>query len=139
MRIREVNTLIGKYVDQLTDLHTKCFPSDEMPDFTKGYWWVVYDGYTQVGFCGLVIVPSWDDTGYLSRGGVVSTHRGRGLQRKMINVRIKKARKIGWDRLISATRENIPSSNNLMKCGFTLYQPKQEWLDGHSLYWIKKL
>ena len=139
MRIKQVNTLYGKYVDQLKDLHKKCFPADEMPLFNKGYWWIVYDGDIPVGFCGLTHVPSWDDAGYLNRGGVVTSHRGKGLQRRMIAVRVQKAKKVGWSWLISATRDNIPSSNNLIACGFKLYSPNHEWLEGHCLYWIRKL
>jgi predicted acetyltransferase len=139
MRIKQVNTLYGKYVDQLKDLHKKCFPADEMPLFNKGYWWIVYDGDIPVGFCGLTHVPSWDDAGYLNRGGVVPSHRGKGLQRRMINVRVQKAKKVGWSWLISATRDNIPSSNNLIARGFKLYTPNHEWLEGHCLYWIRKL
>ena len=139
MRIKQVNTLFTKYVDQLTDLHKKCFPADEMPEFNKGYWWIAYDGELPIGFCGLTHVPSWDSAGYLNRGGVIALYRGKGLQRRMINVRVQKARKVGWNWLISATRENVPSSNNLIACGFKLYTPTFKWLDGHSLYWIRKL
>ena len=139
MRLKQVNTLFTKYVNQLTELHKKCFPADEMPDFAKGYWWIAYEELEQVGFCGLTHVPSWDMAGYLNRGGVVKSHRGKGLQRRMINVRVQKARKVGWKWLISATRENIPSSNNLIACGFKLYNPTYEWLDGHCLYWIRKI
>lgn len=139
MRIRQVNTLFGKYVEQLTQLHKICFPADDMPEFTKGYWWIAYDGDVPIGFCGLTHVSSWDSAGYLSRGGVIYKYRGKGLQRRFINVRIQKARKVGWSWLISATRQNNISSNNLIKSGFTLYSPNHEWLDGHSLYWIRKL
>lgn len=139
MRIRQVNTLFAKYIEQLTDLHKQCFPADDMPEFTKGYWWIAYDDNKPVGFCGLTHVQSWDSAGYLSRGGVIATHRGKGLQRKFINVRIRKARKVGWTWLISATRDNIPSSNNLIKCGFKLYDPQKEWLANHALYWIRKV
>lgn len=139
MRIKQVNTIFQKYVDQLTTLHKSCFPADEMPDFKKGYWWISYDGDEAVGFCGLTHVAFWDSAGYLSRCGVVFTHTGKGLQRRFINVRIQKARKVGWSWLISATRQNVLSSNNLIRCGFKLYNPNYEWLDGHSLYWIRKI
>jgi GNAT superfamily N-acetyltransferase len=139
MRLKQVNTLFAKYVNQLTDLHKQCFPCDEMPAFNKGYWWIVYDGDLPIGFCGLTHVTSWDAAGYLSRGGVIDEYRGKGLQRRMINVRVQKARKVGWNWLISATRDNIPSSNNLISCGFKMYAPQHEWLDGHSLYWIRKV
>jgi len=139
MRIRQVDTIFEKHILALTRLHELCFPSDDMPDFKKGYWWIAYDDSEPVGFCGLTHVQSWDSAGYLNRGGMIRTHRGKGMQRRMINVRVNKARKVGWSWLISATRENIPSSNNLIACGFKLYNPNYEWLDGHSLYWIKKI
>lgn len=139
MRLQQVNTLFERYVNQLKDLHKECFPADDMPEFNKGYWWIVYDGDMPVGFCGLTHVPSWDSAGYLSRGGVIDKYRGKGLQRRMINVRVQKARKVGWKWLISATRDNIPSANNLILCGFKLYEPQHEWLHGYSLYWIRKI
>lgn len=139
MQIKQVDTIFQKYVDQLTKLHQSCFPMDDMPDFKKGYWWIAYDKGEPIGFCGLTHVSSWDSAGYLNRGGVLRSHRGRGLQRRMINVRVQKARKVGWSFLISATSNNNISSNNLIKCGFKLYSPNQEWLDGYSLYWIRKI
>ena len=139
MRIKQVNTLFESHILVLTRMHELCFPVDEMPNFKIGYWWVVYDDKEPVGFCGLTHVPSWDSAGYLNRGGMIHTHRGKGMQRRMINVRIKKARKVGWNWLVSATRENIPSSNNLIACGFKLYTPTFKWLDGHCLYWIRKI
>lgn len=139
MNIRQVNPLLDNVHETLIELHKECFPADELPSFTNGYWWIAYDRCRPVGFCGLNTVKSWDKAGYLVRGGVVSTHRGKGLQKKLIRIRAIKAKKVGFDFLISATRDNIPSANNLIACGFKLYEPTVPWMADGSLYWIRKL
>lgn len=139
MNIRQVNPLLDNVQQMLIELHKECFPADELPSFKNGYWWIAFDRCRPVAFCGLNTVKSWDKAGYLVRGGVVSTHRGKGLQKKLIRIRAVKAKKVGFDFLISATRDNIPSANNLIACGFKLYQPATPWMADGSLYWIRKL
>jgi GNAT superfamily N-acetyltransferase len=84
----------------------------------------------------LEILPG---TGYLCRAGVLESHRGRGLQKRLIRVRERKARKLGWTHVVTDTYENPASANSLIKCGFRSYLPRNPWGAKGVAYWIKRL
>jgi GNAT superfamily N-acetyltransferase len=123
----------------LKKLHAHCFPADTMPDFHRGHWWLIKHRGDPVAFCGVEKSKQWQGTGYLCRAGVIREHRGRGLQSRMIQVRERFSRKMGWSHLISDTRDNHPSANNLARHGFKMYDPRSPWAWNNSLYWIKKI
>jgi len=138
--IRQVDTENSGVVNTLTDLHKHCLPADDLPDFTKGWWWIMYDrNKYPAGFAGLVPSNRWIDCGYLSRAGILLYHRGKGLQKRLIHARILKARKLGYEYLFSDTHDNVPSVNNLIACGFKLYDPRTPYGAEKTLYWRLKL
>jgi GNAT superfamily N-acetyltransferase len=92
-----------------------------------------------VGFAGLVQSASWGDCGYLCRAGVVSSARGLGIQNRLIAVRVRKAKQVGYNWLVSDTRDNPASSNSLINNGFKLFDPSNPWGYSDALYWRKKL
>lgn len=140
MKIKKVNTDRPDVLATLAFLHSACLPSDEYPDFSNGWWWIAYDEHgTPVAFAGLYPSVRWSKTGYLCRAGVVEAARGKGIQKKLIKVRIRYAKKIGYDWLVSDTRRNPASSNALIACGFRLYEPKMPWGFRNSLYFRLKL
>ena len=53
--------------------------------------------------------------------------------------RVDKARRLGWNWLITDTYDNPASSNSLISCGFKLYDPNVPWGTKGALYWRKKL
>lgn len=78
--------------------------------------------------------------GYLSRAGVMPTHRGRGLQGWLIVARERKAIERGYRALVSNTNpENIHSANNLWEAGFRLYRPEVLFDGDGRLYFRKEL
>lgn len=137
--IRRVNTNDTQVVTTLAYLQKKCLPQDQVCDVTKGWWWIVYADKIPIGFAGLVRSLTWYDCGYLCRAGVLSAYRGLGLQKKLIVVRIKKARQVNYKWLISDTRDNHPSANNLASLGFKMFDPTKPWGYNNSLYWRKCL
>lgn len=104
-----------------------------------GSWWIAYDGELPVGFAGLQQSSKWIDTGYLCRSGVIRSHRGLGLQKRLIRVRERKARLDGWNWLITDTYKNPASSNSLISCGFRTYLPSAPWGFDGAIYWRKRL
>jgi hypothetical protein len=62
-----------------------------------------------------------------------------GLQRRLIRVREAWAKRNGYRWMISDTTDNVPSSNNLMRCGYKLIEPSAPWANDMSLYWTKRL
>ena len=121
-------------------LQKKILPEDSPYKPDRGHWWVAYaeDG-KPVGFAGLVRSITWTDTGYLCRSGVLDGFTGHGLQKRLILARIRKAKELGWNWLITDTTDNPASSNSLINCGFKLYDPRNPWSFKNALYWKRKI
>jgi len=103
------------------------------------YWWLAYHEGEPVGFAGMVPSRLYKNAGYLKRAGVVPEHRGRGLQLRFFQAREAKARKVGWNMLVSECTDTIYSANNFIRAGYKLFEPKERWAFSHSLYWCKAL
>ena len=66
-------------------------------------------------------------------------YRGLGVQKKLIRVRERMARSLGWKWLISDTYNNPASTNNLTACGFKMYVPTTPYAGEGTLYWRKRI
>jgi GNAT superfamily N-acetyltransferase len=139
MKIRRVNIHDPEVRKQLKALQKICLPYDEPFPVDDGYWWVATDGDEPVGFGGLIQSVRWADCGYLCRSGVVPYFRGKGIQKKLIRVRLAHAKAIGWNWVITDTTDNPASSNSLIATGFRLFEPSKPWAFKHSLYWRKRV
>lgn len=140
--IKEVDPDEPHYRDELIDLHDLTFFDPLIrPDLPRGWWWLVYEGTNAMGFCGLTECPppTAPGYGYLKRAGVLKAYRGQGLQRKLITVREKKARKLGFKIMLTDTTDNPPSSNSLIRAGYKIFEPENRWAFKHSIYWRKTL
>jgi GNAT superfamily N-acetyltransferase len=124
---------------RLNALQAICLPHDKPYDVKRGFWWIVTENKQDIAFAGLSTVDGWANCGYLCRAGVVPEQRGRGIQRRLIKARIKKAEQLGWHTLITNTYENNKSANNLISFGFKMFEPERGWGTKGTLYWIKKL
>lgn len=102
-------------------------------------WWVAYLGSTPVAFAGARSCKTDAELVYLSRCGVLPAARGLGLQRRLIRCRVAWARRQpGRTGVITYTlKHNHYSSNNLILCGFRLYDGK--WVAADALYWWLEL
>lgn len=141
-RARRADLFDEDDVKDILDLHRVTFePSDPLPDMTYGTWWLYYpEGeHDPVAFCGICQSSYGPDYGYLKRAGVRMDHWGHGLQRRMIKLREKQARREGWHAVITDTTDNLVSSNNLIKAGYRLFKPDVPWGLKCSLYWRKPL
>jgi GNAT superfamily N-acetyltransferase len=67
------------------------------------------------------------------------SHRGQGVQKRLIRARIRQARALGWNWLITDTYLNPASANSLIATGFKMYEPSQPWGAKQTLYWRLKL
>ena len=133
LRSTEPHSALLKY------LQKKCLPYDTPHDTDKGWWWIAYDDDKPVGFAGLVRSASWADCGYLCRAGVLPNYRGKGIQKRLIDLRIRKARRVGYRWVISDTRDNHASANSLIARGFRMFSPTKPWGFSDTLYWRLKL
>jgi predicted acetyltransferase len=139
MKIQRVDTRNSSVLDKLSVLQKKCLPSDKPYDTNNGYWWIATKDGVDCGFAGLVYSSRWSDCGYLVRCGVVADHRGFGLQKKFIRVRIRQAKALGLNWLITSTYDNPASANSLIACGFKMFNPSKPWMAAHTSYWRLKL
>lgn len=119
--------------------HKECFPYDYDYIPTAGYWWLAYHGEHLAGFAGVTKSRQWGGTGYLCRAGVLPEYRGQGLQKRLIQARLAKAKRLGWFYCITDTRRNPASANSLISSGFRMYTPRNPWSFNDALYWRIKL
>lgn len=120
-------------------LQLEILPNDTPADTTTGYWWVLEDNSRPIGFAGLHPSMKYVGVGYLCRAGVVKDCRGKGLQKRLIRVRVNKAKALGWQWLMTDTCNNPASANSLIACGFQTFTPSKPWGPDGAIYWRKRL
>jgi GNAT superfamily N-acetyltransferase len=126
-----------EWAEEIAALQKACLPHDEPVDTTEGDWWLAFDGDAPVAFACLKPSEGAPNTGYLARAGVLPSHRGMGLQKRLIRVRCAQARRYGWEWVRTDTRQNTPSANNLIACGFRIFDPPAVWGVTDTIYWRK--
>ena len=137
-RVLRVNPV--KYERAIMRLQKQCLPFDDPLPCDEGYWWLAWaDDGRLAGFCSLHPSRRWRDTGYLSRAGVLLHYQGYGLQKRLIKVRERFAKRLGWLWLVSDTTLNPPSANSLISCGFKTYTPSYPYMAPESIYWRKRI
>src|SRR5258708_4520544 len=142
-RIKEVDTSDEDIADTIRELHGEIFGSTAPqvhPE--RGSWWLAFaanESRELAGFCGLTETYADPTLGYLKRAGVLRPHRGQGLQRRFVRVREAKARRVGMRGLVTDTSSNPSSANNLIACGYRIYEPDYPWAFNHTIYWSKDL
>lgn len=145
IRVREVD---GRtFRKKLEGLQKLTLPNDRVFPVEQARWWIAYwcepgkkpeiagfAGLTKLGF-----LAGEATTGYLCRAGVRRKFRGKGIQRRLIKARVNAARRDYYTRLVSTTFENPVSSNNLIRCGFTQWQPAEPWGVEGTQYWEREV
>jgi GNAT superfamily N-acetyltransferase len=139
MKIHRVDTRQPAVQTRLSALQRKCLPFDKPYDTTHGYWWIAVKDGVDIGFAGLICSPWWSDCACLVRCGVVSDYRGQGLQKKFIRVRIRQAKALKMNWIVTSTFDNPASANSLISCGFKMFNPSKPWMTKHTSYWRLKL
>lgn len=138
-KIRRVNGI--KKQDIINKLQMSCFKYIVVdPSKENSIWWIMYYDSDPVGFASISPSRTYPNIGvYLSSAGVLSAHRGKGLQRRLIRARLKYARSLGKKWAISETVLNPSSANNLIACGFRSFQPENPWSYKDAHYWRCRL
>ncbi len=125
-------------LDEVLELNKRIFYLDQKlagPDLLDSTWWLAYDGKEPIGFAGLAVKNAvlsvtghepvrLDDVweGHLVRAGVVKEARGKNLQRRLISVRVREAKRLGCLKVVTYTAtKNIASQRSLISCGFKPY------------------
>jgi GNAT superfamily N-acetyltransferase len=140
LRIRAVKDIRdARYVEILARLHSETLPNIPFPGVWPSHWWIVWDGKTPVAFAFMCGADRYENTGYFGRVGVIESHRGRGLQRRLMRVAEKKARALGWEAIVSDTRNRPHSAANFERLGYKPFTPEKPWDYKHAIYWRKDL
>jgi len=99
-------------------------------------WWVMLDEGEIVAYCGSIYSKG---ICIFNRAWVKKSHRGQGIQRRMIKTRLKAASTFCHIAITYTTLDNFPSANNLINCGFRLYLPEYSYGGSDKLYFQKLL
>ena len=114
-------------------LDREIFPHDVSladDELEGGVWWVVRNGKEAVAFAGLDPFGKTPGTATFLRAGVLQAWRGRGLQKRLIDARLRWARRHGYAGADTYTSTmNIPSQRSLIARGFA---PVRYEFDGES-------
>ena len=124
-------------MDLVRAMHTLCMPGDEYD--LGGQLWVCYDETeTPVAFCAARKLP-YEPGVFFNRSGVLPCANGQGLQRRMIQARLRWVKEIGAQYALTYTLyHNHASIVNLLRCGFKFDVPAWKWA-GNAHYFIKEL
>jgi GNAT superfamily N-acetyltransferase len=119
-------------------LDNECFPGEDSYIGEDVTHWVMWDGDKPVAYCSLRLCKYGEV--FMARAGVLNSHRGRGLHRRMIKARLQFAKRKGYKHAVTYVEKFNPASvNNLMRCGFKYYNPDYEYAGKDFLYFILEL
>jgi hypothetical protein len=122
-RIREVDGQDEEISDTLGDLHRLTFfDGARVPQFDHGQWWLAFHEGTAVGFAGMVPSTHVANAGYFCRVGVLRKYCGHRLQLRLMRALEARARRNGWDAVVSDTTDNISSANNFIRAARSRFQ-----------------
>src|SRR4051794_9152571 len=95
-RVVKVDTSHEESRTAILRMHAECFPDLEFQQL-HGDWWIASDAMKNpVAFAGLWPSLSTPGAGYLCRAGVLPAGRGHGVQRRLIRIREREAKRKRW-------------------------------------------
>lgn len=97
-------------------------------------WWAILNKRGQiVAYCGSIYA---NNICIFIRAWVKKTYRGKGLQKKLIDIRLRAAKNLACHTAITYTiKENCASINNLIAKRFKIYIPEYAYGGKEMLYW----
>lgn len=141
--VRRVTNMTDEIAEEIRTLHLFCFGDkfdkdwDPADEGVHHHWWVAYNGKEVVGFAAIVPSVVVKDHVFLMRSGVLKEHRGHRLQWRMVRVRERYAKRLGFKGMVSYTIDNPHSANNLIRAGMTTYDPPWAFAGPTAIYWKK--
>ena len=143
-KIREVDASDEDVADKIREFNRIEFSwpaiTDEELEGHNCHWWFAYNEADKpIAFAGLNPSVLYKNAGYFKRVGVLPGHRGRGLQLRFFRALEHRAKRIGWQKIVSETTDTVYSGNNFIKAGYLMFEPDHGWAFPNSIYWIKTL
>jgi hypothetical protein len=122
---------------RVQDLDKKIFYGCNNEFLTNREWWVLLNNRGSiVAYCGSIYTS---DICIFIRAWVKRTNRGKGLQKKLIDIRLRAAKKKASVAITYTIKDNCPSINNLIGKGFKIYVPEYAYGGKEMLYWKKTI
>lgn len=122
--IRIVRT--DEHDDEIAACDRQCFTADEaypVELIPSAECWVALDGDEVVGYAVAHVIQG---AGYLDRYGVLPSHAGQGVGKRLVRAWLRWARREGCPHAWTYTVEsNAQSINALIGCGLRAWRP--EW------------
>ena len=131
-----------KTVKEVKRLDKILFSGDKRIDTSKYWVWVVRHEGKPIAYGAMRACEAEVNKGLvlLTRAGVLPAWRGKGIQKKLIRLRVRKAKSLGYDTAIAYVMGmNCASSNALIGCGFRLYHPSDLYAGYRTIYLRKQL
>lgn len=124
-----------KHTRLIYRLQSSIFPDDELHT-EPSIWWIGWDNGDPIAFCGITIESN---EGFLCRSGVIESHRGQGLQKRMIKIREKEAKKLNLESVWTYVVPDNPASlNSLIRLGYKAFVPFYEQHREESVVFLGK-
>lgn len=138
LRIRKTDDLT-----QIAELDRQLFPKDEPVELDDSQWWLAQVrapyGWVTAAYAGAALSDGGQYV-YLSRAGVLSPFRGRGLQKKLIDTRLRWGRSHGAKAAWTYTYwANLTSQRSLLARGFAPYTYQLDDEGGRFIYFKREL
>jgi len=127
-------------IESIEQMDRVCFPFDKeyMFSWEKNVSWVSIDKSELVGY--LSVHPLRRGVWFFSRVGVMPSHRGQGLQRKLMATMERHGRAAGWRSIVTYTAgHNGYSTHNILSAGYRTYEPRKSYVGWECVHMRKKL
>lgn len=127
--------------ESILKLDRRIFPADDPFEINElGAYWILHHRGRKVGFCALHPLVREPSVCFLARAGVLKTHQGKGMQKRMISTRVSYAKVQDFSHVLTyASLDNYPSLTNLIKSNFKLYDPAYKWAGRDVMYFIQDI
>ena len=103
------------------------------PTWKDTSWVLIYEGSNLIAYGG---VTFYLDGCFLSRSGVISEHRGKGLQKTLISLRCFLADQYDAKSVYTyTTNTNCASMNSLIARDFKTHTPQYPYAGKEMVYW----
>jgi GNAT superfamily N-acetyltransferase len=131
-----------KTVKEVKRLDKLLFAGDKRVDVSKSWVWIARVEGKPVAFGAMRACEAEANKGLVlfTRAGVLPVWRGKGIQKRLIRLRVRKAKSLGYETAVAYVMGmNCASSNALIGCGFRLYHPSDLYAGYRAVYLRKQL
>jgi ribosomal protein S18 acetylase RimI-like enzyme len=131
-RVKRAYTL--KDINLVYALNESILPEDPLNESGASLYWLAWKQDEPVGFAVMRFTPG--GYAYMTRGGVLPEHQGKGLHSRLIKARVRHARKRGSKAIFTYTMaDNLHSMASLIRAGFEIYTPEYAWVGENCIYY----